>query len=121
MTSAAERQRPGRCQEPRLRGCVRQLVHLDVRPPAAGADPEVAGHLAARDRNVAVLEVPAHHDQLGRADQLVPAADPRPSLHRAGETPSSMVAGTPSQREYMAGSVNAARVTAWLVPMSVPA
>ena len=30
---------------------------------------------------------PAHHDQLRRANQLVPAAHARPPLHRAGETP----------------------------------
>ena len=33
--------------------------------------------------------------------------------------PSSIVTGTPSQREYTAGSVKAANVAAWSVPTSV--
>jgi hypothetical protein len=64
--------------ELRLDGGVHDLVDLDVGSRAARCDPEVAGHLATGDRDVVVLEVPAHHDQLGRADELVPADNGKP-------------------------------------------
>ena len=50
-------------------------------------DPQVTGHFAAGHRHVVVLEIPAHHDEPRRADQLVPAAHVRSPLHRAGEPP----------------------------------
>ena len=46
---AAENHRPGSFHELRLGGRVDDLVHLDVRALRVGADPEIAGHLAAGD------------------------------------------------------------------------
>src|ERR1700756_3980674 len=82
---AAEDHGPGSLHEGGLGGRVDQLVHLDVRALAVRLDSQVAGQLAAGDRHVVVLEVPAQHDELGRADQLVPAAHARSPFHRAGE------------------------------------
>jgi hypothetical protein len=88
-------------------------VHLDARAPGAGPNPEVSGHLAAGERDVVVLEIPAHHDELGRADQLVPARTWVPHSMVQANFPSSIVTGTPSQREYTTGSVKAANVVAF--------
>src|SRR6202023_730189 len=82
---AAEDRAPRPLHELGLSGRVDHLVHLDVRAGRPRLDPEVAGFLATRAREVVVAEVPAKPDQLRRAAQLVPAAHTRPPPHLAGE------------------------------------
>ena len=82
---ASEDHRPGALHERRLIGGVDQLVHHDPAAVTVGMDPQIAGQRLPGHRNVAVVEVPAHHDQLRRDHELVSSPDLGAPLQRGRE------------------------------------
>ena len=84
---AAEDHAPGDLHELGLALVSDELVHFDATALPEHRDAQVGNSLVAGDRNVVVLEVPAHRDERRRRNHVVGAAHPRTPLHGAREPP----------------------------------